>query len=62
MTVKFTVRELATLLGGKVVGDGNHLIEGLGKIETARPNELTFLANPRYAHYLSESKAGARQS
>ncbi len=59
MAVKLTVNELAALVGGKVIGDGDRLIEGLGKIESARPTEVTFLANPRYTHYLSQSKAGA---
>lgn len=59
MAVKLTVTELAAFVGGKVIGDEDRLIEGMGKIEAARPNEVTFLANPRYAHYLSQSKAGA---
>ncbi len=59
MSFRLTVSQLAALVGGKVIGDQEHLIEGLGKIESARPNEVTFLANPRYARYLSESRAGA---
>jgi UDP-3-O-[3-hydroxymyristoyl] glucosamine N-acyltransferase len=53
------VAELAALVGGKVIGDASRIIEGLGKIESAGPKEVTFLANPRYAQYLSQSKAGA---
>lgn len=59
MAVKLTVAELAELVGGKVVGDPDRMIEGVGKIETARPSQVTFLANPRYTPYLSRSKAGA---
>jgi UDP-3-O-[3-hydroxymyristoyl] glucosamine N-acyltransferase len=59
VAVKLTVAELAELVGGKVVGDPDRMIEGVGKIETARPSEVTFLANPRYTPYLSRSKAGA---
>lgn len=59
MSIRLTVAELATLVGGKVIGDGTQIIEGLGKIESALPNEATFLANPRYAQYLARSKAGA---
>jgi len=59
VAVRLTVSELAGLVGGKVIGDETHLIEGLGKIESARPNEVAFLMHPRYAQYLSESKAGA---
>jgi UDP-3-O-[3-hydroxymyristoyl] glucosamine N-acyltransferase len=56
---RMTVSQLAALVKGKVTGDPERLIEGLGKIESAGSNEVTFLANPRYARYLSESKAGA---
>ena len=44
-----TVGEIAELLHGKVVGDANAVISGLAKIEEASPDELTFIANPKYA-------------
>ncbi len=59
MPVKLTVAELAKLVGGKVVGDPDCVIDGVGRIETARPSEVTFLANPRYTPHLARSKAGA---
>ncbi len=59
MTQSRTVSELAEYLGGVVQGDGSVLISGLGALETATPDTLTFLANPKYASRVSETSAGA---
>lgn len=59
MTLTRTVKELADYLGGVVQGDGDVLISGLGALETAGPDALTFLANPRYASKVAETSAGA---
>ena len=54
-----TVKELAEYLGGVVQGDGDIKIFGLGPLESAAPDTLTFLANPKYASKVAETKAGA---
>lgn len=54
-----TVTELAGYLGGVVEGDGTVLISGLGALESAGPDALTFLANPKYASRVAETSAGA---
>ncbi len=59
MTLSRTVTELAEYLGGVVQGDGATLISGLGALETAGPEALTFLANPKYAAKVAETSAGA---
>ncbi|MFZ2949351.1 MAG: UDP-3-O-(3-hydroxymyristoyl)glucosamine N-acyltransferase [Desulfuromonadaceae bacterium] len=59
MTQSRTVTELADYLGGVVKGDGTALISGLGALETAGPDALTFLANPKYAAKVAETSAGA---
>ena len=59
MTQPRTVTELAIYLGGVLLGDGDVLISGLGALEAAGPDELTFLANPRYAGKVAETSAGA---
>lgn len=59
MTKPRTVKELAEYLGGVVQGDGEVLISGLGALETAGPDALTFLANPKYASKVAETSAGA---
>ncbi len=54
-----TTRELAAALGCEVVGDAGLEITGVAPMEQAGPNELTFLANPKYAHKVKHSRAGA---
>lgn len=54
-----TVAELAEYLGGTVQGDGTILISGLGALESAGSDALTFLANPKYAGKVAETSAGA---
>ncbi len=59
MTHPRTVTELADFLGGVVQGDGTVLISGLASLESAGPETLTFLANPKYASKVAETAAGA---
>jgi len=47
------------VLGCKLDGDKDLLLRGAATIEEAKPDELTFLANPRYRRYLTYCKAGA---
>ncbi len=54
-----TLRELAELIGGTVVGDDSVEITRLAKIEAAGPGEITFLGNPKYLPYLKECRASA---
>jgi UDP-3-O-[3-hydroxymyristoyl] glucosamine N-acyltransferase len=54
-----TLGDLARELGGEVVGDESLTIHGVAGIREARPGDLTFLANPRYETYLSETAAAA---
>jgi UDP-3-O-[3-hydroxymyristoyl] glucosamine N-acyltransferase len=59
MTQTRTVAELADFLGGVVQGDGAHVISGLGTLESAGSEALTFLANPKYAAKVADTAAGA---
>lgn len=51
--------EIADRLGCTVHGDGNVEITGVAGMEHATPSELTFLANPKYAHKVKNSRAAA---
>jgi UDP-3-O-[3-hydroxymyristoyl] glucosamine N-acyltransferase len=51
--------EIAALLGGELVGDGDVLIDRVAKIEEAERRDITFVANPKYERYLETSKASA---
>jgi len=50
--------EIANIIYGVLEG-GDTDISGLGKIESARPDEITFIANPVYEKYFSGTDAGA---
>lgn len=54
-----TLQELAEYLGGAVRGDAALTVNGLAPLETAGPDKVTFLANPKYAAKVAETKAGA---
>ena len=51
--------ELASRLGCRLEGDAHIEIDGFAGIEDARPGQVTFLSNPRYARELSKTKASA---
>ncbi len=53
------LREIALLLNGKTEGDEDKEIAGVGKIETAAENEITFISNPLYVKYFKNTKACA---
>ncbi len=54
-----TLRDLAALSGGELTGDGGLTITGPATIEDAGPGQITFVANPKYAHFLASTKASA---
>jgi UDP-3-O-[3-hydroxymyristoyl] glucosamine N-acyltransferase len=51
--------QLASLLGCELHGDGSTDITGLAGMEQAEPGQLTFLANPKYAHKVKHTRASA---
>ncbi|MCX6356403.1 MAG: UDP-3-O-(3-hydroxymyristoyl)glucosamine N-acyltransferase [Candidatus Aureabacteria bacterium] len=57
--MKKTLKEIAALIGGRVEGDGDVVITGASGIKEAREGDLTFLANPKYASLLKETRAAA---
>ena len=59
MNMRKTLGELAEYLGGTVRGNKEHLVNGLAPIESAGPDKVTFLANPKYASKVAETAAGA---
>lgn len=55
----YTLRELADMFGGQVVGSPETCVHGLASLQTATANDLTFLANAQYKKFLAQSQAGA---
>lgn len=57
--MELTPQLIASLIDGKVEGDGNVRLTGFAKIEEAAPGYVTFIANPKYSHYIYETEASA---
>ena len=55
----FLLEELAELTGARIKGDPGIRIFGLGSIEDAHADQLSFLSDKRYLPLLSECKAAA---
>jgi UDP-3-O-[3-hydroxymyristoyl] glucosamine N-acyltransferase len=53
------LREIADALGCRLEGDGDVEISGVAGMEHAGPGHITFLANPKYAHKVKDTHAGA---
>lgn len=54
-----TLKEIARLIGGEVVGDESIVITGVAGIKEAREGDITFLANPKYSPLLDKTRASA---
>ncbi len=57
--MKKTLKELAQIVGGKVIGDAKVEISGVASIDEAKTGEITFIANPKYLSKLTQTKASA---
>lgn len=55
--MKVTPSIIAGLAKGYVEGNPDIEIKGFAKIEEAKPGDISFIANPKYAHYLYTTKA-----
>jgi len=53
------LKELAEAVDGRLLGDPAVLIHGAAGIKEARPGEITFLANAKYATLLRDTRASA---
>ncbi|KPK98164.1 MAG: hypothetical protein AMJ95_05475 [Omnitrophica WOR_2 bacterium SM23_72] len=54
-----TLKEIAKIIDGEVVGDNSVLITGISGIKEAREGDITFLANPKYAPLAESTRASA---
>ncbi len=50
--MKFTAQDIADVLEGSIVGDPTVTVSDVSKIEEGKAETLSFLANPKYEHYL----------
>ncbi len=55
--MEFTASQIANLLEGEVEGNPDIAVHKLAKIEEGEKGSLTFLANPKYTHYIYSTEA-----
>jgi UDP-3-O-[3-hydroxymyristoyl] glucosamine N-acyltransferase len=55
--MEFSAKQIAGLIGGVVEGNENATVSTFSKIEEGIPGAISFLANPKYAHYLYTTKS-----
>lgn len=54
-----TLAEIAVEIGAELHGDGRIAVRALGTLKGAGPDQLAFLANPKFRSYLEQSGAAA---
>lgn len=55
--MEFNAAALAGFLKGEITGDPETKVNTIAKIEEGHPGALSFLANPKYEHYLYTTKS-----
>lgn len=53
--MQFTAETIAEFLGGRVDGDPQAVVSTFAKIEEGCAGALSFLANPKYEHYIYDT-------
>lgn len=48
---------IAGFVKGRVEGDGSRRVSGFAKIEEAKTGDITFIANPKYGHFIHTTEA-----
>lgn len=55
--MEFTAKQIAELIQGRVEGNEDAKVSDFAKIEEGKPGAISFLANPKYNHYIYETKS-----
>ena len=55
--MEFTAKQIAELIQGRVEGDENTAVSTFAKIEEGVPGAISFLSNPKYTHYIYNTKS-----
>jgi len=56
--VAYRLAELAEIVGGRVVGNPDRQVESVRTLESAGPEDLSFVTNPKYRREAAQSRAG----
>ena len=55
--MEFTAKQIAELIQGRVEGNENAIVKTFAKIEEGVPGAISFLSNPKYTHYIYDTKS-----
>ena len=55
--MEFTAKQIADMIGGRVEGNEQATVNTFAKIEEGKPGAISFLSNPKYAHYLYDTQS-----
>ncbi|MFY8025604.1 MAG: UDP-3-O-(3-hydroxymyristoyl)glucosamine N-acyltransferase [Sediminibacterium sp.] len=55
--MQFSAAQIGLMINGTIEGDANAMVVSFGKIEEAKPSQISFLANPKYEDYLYSTDA-----
>ena len=55
--MEFTAKQIADFIGGKVEGNENATVHTFAKIEEGTEGAISFLSNPKYTHYIYDTKS-----
>lgn len=55
--MEFSAQQIADFLSGTIIGNPEVKVCNFSKIEEGKPGTLTFLANPKYEHYIYQTEA-----
>ena len=50
--MQFTAAQIAQIINGRVEGNADASVSSFGKIEEAKPGQISFLANPKYEDFI----------
>ena len=55
--MEFTAEQIASVIGGKIEGDKDAKVRTFAKIEEGVEGAISFLSNPKYTHYIYDTKS-----
>ncbi len=55
--MEFTAQQIAQFVEGKIEGDENATVNTFAKIEEGKEGAISFLSNPKYTHYIYDTKS-----
>jgi len=55
--MEFTAKQIAEMIGGRVEGNEAAAVRTFAKIEEGQEGAISFLSNPKYTHYIYDTKA-----